>query len=491
MSPRSASAPRRTVLRLEQLETRQVLSAAQPTAVEQLFLEQLNDIRANPAVYGTSIGLDLSNVAPSQPLALDPVLTQAARTHSQDMSDRGYFAHNTPEGLNPGQQMQQAGAFWNAWGQSIAAGTAYPTPAAALKALIIDAGVPDLGHRMHLLAVTPIFQRQVVAGTGIVQDTAGPYANYYTLDTSDGFTGRHYLTGSVINDVNGNGRYDVGEGLGGVTITVAGIGRTTSFAAGGYSIAVPPGRYTVTASGGGLAAPVTQVVSVGMLNTRLTIRAGAGSTGGTPPRAPTVDPAAVRYVQHLYQQYLGRTAAAAEANRWAGVVQGPAGPLAAAAGIEFSPEARTRRVAGWYQQFLGRAPAGGEEQQWVGVMLRGGTEEDALAGLLSSDEYLSHAGGMSGFVRSLYEQLLGRTAAPTEVQGWLSRANTSDRDHVAAAFLHSAEYRGRTVTGYYADVLHRQSPPTRAEVNGWAATALALADIRVRFDAAPEALANG
>jgi hypothetical protein len=46
-------------------------------------------------------------------------------------------------------------------------------------------------------------------------------------------------------------------------------GVTTSYASGGYSLAVKPGTYRVTASGGGLAQPVTRDVVVGRLNSRL------------------------------------------------------------------------------------------------------------------------------------------------------------------------------------------------------------------------------
>src|SRR5438552_619923 len=101
LSP-AAARPRRCHLSVEHLETREVLSGFQPTAAEQLFLEQLNDARANPAAYGQSIGLDLSGVAPSQPLAFNPQLVQAALLHAQDMAARGYFDHYTPEGLDPG-----------------------------------------------------------------------------------------------------------------------------------------------------------------------------------------------------------------------------------------------------------------------------------------------------------------------------------------------------------------------------------------------------
>src|ERR1700687_5829637 len=93
-SMRTSSSQRRSRLVLEALEPRQLLSGYQPSAQEQLFLEQLNDARANPAAYGATIGVDLSTVAPSQPLALNPQLIQAARDHSQDMNDQGYFAHD-------------------------------------------------------------------------------------------------------------------------------------------------------------------------------------------------------------------------------------------------------------------------------------------------------------------------------------------------------------------------------------------------------------
>src|SRR5260370_23694654 len=103
-------------LQLEPLETRQLLSGFTPSVAEQLFLEQLNDARANPAAYGAAIGVDLSRVAPSQPLAFNTELIQAARLHSQDMNNRSYFDHNTPEGADPGARITQAGFSWLDWG---------------------------------------------------------------------------------------------------------------------------------------------------------------------------------------------------------------------------------------------------------------------------------------------------------------------------------------------------------------------------------------
>src|SRR5207245_9596847 len=112
----STPAARRSHPHLELLETRELLSGFTPTAVEQLFLEQLNDARVNPAQYGASIGLDLSMVPPSQPLAFDTRLIQAARLHSQDMNDHAYFAHVTPGGVGPGQRLTDAGFVANNYG---------------------------------------------------------------------------------------------------------------------------------------------------------------------------------------------------------------------------------------------------------------------------------------------------------------------------------------------------------------------------------------
>src|SRR5262245_65198679 len=114
-SIRRGAVPRRCRPRLEELESRRLLSGYQPTAAEQLFLERLNDARANPAAYGASIGIDLSNVAPSQPLAFDTRLIQSARDHSQDMSDHNYFSHTGSDGSNPGQRMSAAGFPWQSW----------------------------------------------------------------------------------------------------------------------------------------------------------------------------------------------------------------------------------------------------------------------------------------------------------------------------------------------------------------------------------------
>ncbi len=276
--------------KLEALETRMLLSTAlQPTAQEQLLLVQLNAIRADPAGYGRSIGLDLSNVAPSQPLAFNTELEAAARAHSQDMNNQDYFGHNTPQGEDPGQRMSAAGFSWGGWGESIAAG--FPSSADALQGLIVDKGVPDLGHRLMLLAQNSLFQSLNQVGVGIVNGS-GPYGSYYTIDAANAANDNNsFLTGVVFNDANGNGRYDVGEGLGGVTVTANNGASTTTFGSGGYSLELGPGTYTVTFNGSGLAAPVVRTVTVGKQNVEVDV---TNPPAGTPaPPAPVPAPPVV------------------------------------------------------------------------------------------------------------------------------------------------------------------------------------------------------
>src|SRR5262249_47118881 len=79
-------------------------------------------------------------------------------------------------------------------------------------------------------------------------------------------TGNAFLTGVVYRDGNASGSYDIGQGLAGVTITArdasGAVFTTRTLNGGGYSLQLAPGTYTVTASGGGLASPVVQTVTL-------------------------------------------------------------------------------------------------------------------------------------------------------------------------------------------------------------------------------------
>jgi uncharacterized protein YkwD len=277
--PSVFSPRRRVLLRVEQLEQRLAPASVSPTALEEQLIERLNDIRANPAVYGQIIGVNLNGVSPIQPLAVDGFITQAAELHSQDMIVNNYFSHFSPSGSDPTSRVAAAGFSASSVSESIAAG--FPTPEAALAALITDAGQPDLGHRIQLLGLDSINAAQRSIGAGIVFSSTSQFTSYYTIDTALSTDSRPFLTGAAFNDANGNGRYDAGEGLGGVTVTVMGAGTVQTFSSGGYSIQLSPGTYTVMFSGGGLTPRMTQV-TIGSSNIRVDFTQNGLSSGSMP-----------------------------------------------------------------------------------------------------------------------------------------------------------------------------------------------------------------
>src|SRR5205085_8625374 len=98
-----------------------------------------------------------------------------------------------------------------------------------------------------------------------------------------------FVTGVVYRDLNGNGFYDPGEGVGGVTVNVSNSNYyAVTAGAGGYSVPVPGnGSYVVTFSGGS-APPYQRNVNVaGGEN----VKADYVVTGfATPTPTPTATP---------------------------------------------------------------------------------------------------------------------------------------------------------------------------------------------------------
>ena len=98
------------------------------TALEQMLLELINRARLDPAAEAARFGIDLNEgLAPNtisgvskQPLAMNETLLSVARAHSQDMIDRDYFDHDTPEGVTASQRIANAGYSAIAAGENIA-----------------------------------------------------------------------------------------------------------------------------------------------------------------------------------------------------------------------------------------------------------------------------------------------------------------------------------------------------------------------------------
>jgi uncharacterized protein YkwD len=286
---------------IERLESRRLLAAVHPSAVEQYHVEIINRARANPAAEAARLGIDLNeglaagtiSTAAKQPLAINPFITDAARKHSQWMIDNDLFQHAGSGGSNPGQRMTTAGYVFNApstWGENIAYRSQRPsvpdpvTTSAQLHAdLFIDAGIAGRGHRVNLMNAS---FREI--GAGIVSGEFNAF-NAVMLTTDFAASGTaSFLTGVAYSDTTtADNFYTPGEGFGGVTITATKVGSgevftTTTFASGGYNLTLTAGKYIVTASGPGFAAPLRHHVVIGSENVKRDFRpADAGIIRGS------------------------------------------------------------------------------------------------------------------------------------------------------------------------------------------------------------------
>lgn len=91
--------------------------------------------------------LDLVNrerqAAGLNPLAPDPELTEVGRRHSAEMFARGYFAHDTPEGLSPFDRMREANVRFTTAGENLALAPTIPLAHTGL--------MNSPGHRANIL----------------------------------------------------------------------------------------------------------------------------------------------------------------------------------------------------------------------------------------------------------------------------------------------------------------------------------------------------
>lgn len=89
-------------------------------------LALVNDARSNGADCGSA-----GSFGAAGPLAMQENLRCAARVHSMDMVERGYFDHTNPDGESPWDRMARAGYSHRTAGENIAAG--YPTAEAVVQ----------------------------------------------------------------------------------------------------------------------------------------------------------------------------------------------------------------------------------------------------------------------------------------------------------------------------------------------------------------------
>jgi hypothetical protein len=282
--------------------TATVYSVGDPTPEEQLHLELINRARVNPAAEALRLanvtdpqiisayvqaGVDLNLMLQQfevfsavQPLAMNSRLLSAARLHSQDMFDNVFQAHDSSDGKGPGDRLMAAGYFGSAGENVYSNAESVEHGHAAFE---VDWGGPGSnggmqsppGHRQTIH--NPIFRE---VGIGVILgsnempgktplDHVGPQV--VTQDFGVQQNSTPMITGVAYYDLNGNNFYDIGEGIGGVRVTVSGASfEAVTARSGAYAVPVPGnGSYSITFTGSNLALSSRAVTVAGSLNQKV------------------------------------------------------------------------------------------------------------------------------------------------------------------------------------------------------------------------------
>jgi len=260
---------------------------------EQLVVELVNRARMDPAAEVARLSEPLAPGIPSyavEPLAVTPELSRAAREHSQDLDDRNFFDHTNPDGQSPADRAVEAGHGSRYVGENIGWIASGQRPTGQAAQARVEAHHKNLwdsdGHQRGLMN-----ENFAEIGVGYDYGEQRGYAGSTHVTEMFGNRGINYLTGVVIRDGDGDDFYDMGEGVGGVRITAdngTDVFGTSTWAAGGYTLALPPGSYRVTFEGGGLRNAYESRVTIGEDNVKLDLiedaqGAVAQTSAATPP----------------------------------------------------------------------------------------------------------------------------------------------------------------------------------------------------------------
>lgn len=274
----------------------EIYSIGDPTPEEQLYVEFINRARANPqeeaARLADTTNADVINGMrnvvlpimiqhfatnpPAQPLAINSRLTTAARRHSTDMLNNQFQDHTGSDGSTPSTRIAATGYQFFTIGENVYINARSVFHGHA--AFEIDWGDTNLAETVNGMQNPPGHRDSIhkglfrEIGVGVIlgqNGTAGPQVVSQEFGVAPDES--PFITGVAYYDLNGNDFYDVGEGIGGVTVTVQGAAMSGITArSGGYAVPVSgDGTYQVTFSGPGLS-PVTREVTIaGELNAKI------------------------------------------------------------------------------------------------------------------------------------------------------------------------------------------------------------------------------
>lgn len=185
------------------------------------------------------------------------------------------------------------------------------------------------------------------------------------------------------------------------------------------------------------------------------------------------------YVERVYGQFLGRAPSAAWGDYWANDLNFgvPRGRLTAA--VARSDEWLARQIDAIYLAALGRRADASGLANWTAYVRAGGRLTDVGVKVFASREFFLRSGAThSGFVRALYQKILGRSPDPGGLASWVRALREGrSRTWVARGFYGSYESRADRVTSLYRQLLDRD--PDATGMRTWTRVLVHSDDVRL------------
>lgn len=249
--PVRQSEPRR--LRVEGLEPRDLKAGASDPGLATEFVYLLNEVRTNPSTAAAWFSDFASLPAPRPPLAIQSQLRTAAAVHANSMAEHDFFSHLDPTtGLHPNQRVRDAGyplpdhLAGNANSTEIIAAGDFAAADAALAEFFNSRTDTNQSRRRSLMGIDTVFADHSEIGVACRAATDSLFANYWVVELGHQPNRQRAVTGVVYEDLNGDGRFNAGEGIANVRIS-SGALTTVSDATGAYSLPVSGGTHRVRA----------------------------------------------------------------------------------------------------------------------------------------------------------------------------------------------------------------------------------------------------
>jgi Cysteine-rich secretory protein family len=263
---------------------------ADPTDLEQFYLELINETRLDPlgntaryissyspllssdpqiqsalnffGVSGESLYTALLGLPSVAPVAWNGKLTDAARAHNQAMIAADSQSHQLPGEAGLGARATNAGyTGWFGLGENV-----YAYAESVLyghAGFMVDWGFgpggmqSPAGHRLNIMDAD-----WTEVGIGVTLESSSTTTVGPQVVTQDfGTRGKAFLLGVAYADGDGDHFYTPGEGVAGLSVQIGG-NTVQSTSSGGYTFEITdPNDVTITFSGAGLAAPASAIIA--------------------------------------------------------------------------------------------------------------------------------------------------------------------------------------------------------------------------------------